>query len=133
MHDLTSVYVDGSAVVPPDSNGGYDRPFNNRNMQALNVTLRRGEHSSATPLSPTNKSDYSKVGFSKEALLLRSGVTLRRNQRESLSSMTSFSKFGPEGEEVGPAGGCDSQAHGKGGDSSGEEPEKGLEVVETDK
>ena len=120
----------------------YDVPLNSRKLQALNVTLRRGEHpSSVSPLSPTEQSgEYSKVGFSKEALLLRSGVTLRRNQRESLSSMASFSRLDMEtGEEEGEGGrgqeegegGRGQRPDGKGSDSSGEEEGKAAESRET--
>ncbi len=58
----------------------YDLPANSRKLAALNVTLRR---------SHTPQSEYAKLSLSKEALLLRSGVTLRRG-RESLSSLSSY-------------------------------------------
>ncbi len=83
---------------PPDdsaffSESAYDLPSNSRMLQALNVTLRR---------TTTPQSEYAKLSRSREALLLRSGVTLRRHTRESLSSMSSFASR-LEGEE--PAAG----------------------------
>lgn len=67
---------EGESKIPT-----YDLPLNSRKLAALNVTLRR---------STTPQSDYAKLSLSKEALLLRSGVTLRRG-RESLSSLSSYS------------------------------------------
>lgn len=68
----------------------YDLPSNSRKLMALNVTLRRTTTPSLT--------DYAKLSLSREALLLRSGVTLRRG-RESLSSLSSFaSRMEGEGE-----------------------------------
>ena len=70
----------------------YDLPSNSRKLAALNVTLRR---------SQTPQSEYAKLSLSKEALLLRSGVTLRRG-RESVSSFSSFaSRTDTEGEGQG--------------------------------
>lgn len=77
-----------------DSIPSYDLPMNSRKLQALNVTLRR----STTPQS----SEYAKLSLSKEAILLRSGVTLRRHVRESLSSLSSYaSQMEGEGGEEG--------------------------------
>ena len=76
--------------IPPT----YDLPSNSRKLQALNVTLRR----SATP-----QTDYAKLSLSKEAILLRSGVTLRRHVRESLSSLSSYASQ-MDGEEGGEEG-----------------------------
>lgn len=123
----------GSSGVEKD----YDVPFNSRKMQALNVTLRRGERSSSTSSLPHShqSAEYSKVGFSKEALLLRSGVTLRRNQRESLTSMASFSRLDMEtGEEEGVGSHTQEKEgqkdDGKGSDSSCEEEGKVAEAGE---
>lgn len=108
----------------------YDLPSNSRRLQALNVTLRRSGNStpsSSPSLSPCSQSDYAKLGFTKEALLLRSGVTLRRHQRESLCSISSFVKL--EGEEEEEEGGKGRK--GRGGGSSGEEEkeETSLEPI----
>lgn len=120
---------------------GYDLPANSRKLQALNVTLRRSGHnsssSSSPSLSPSSQSDYAKLDFTKEALLLRSGVTLRRHQRESISSMSSFSRLeGDEEDEEGRRGTGRGQRRGGGGSgSSGEEEKKegeeneGLEPI----
>lgn len=59
----------------------YDLPSNSRRLQAMNVTLRR-------PPQSDDSSGYAKLKLSKEALLLRSGVTLRR-YRSSVSSLLS--------------------------------------------
>ena len=66
-----------------DSDQRYDLPSNSARLQRLNVTLTRG----STP----NLSGYSRLGdYSKEAILLRSGVTLRRyGQLDSVSSLKS--------------------------------------------
>ena len=85
---------DSSALLTPDPS--YDRPSNSRKRQALNVTLRR---------STTPQTDYAKLSLSKEAILLRSGVTLRRHMRESVSSMSSYaSQMDGEEEERGRKG-----------------------------
>lgn len=87
----------------------YDLPANSRKLAALNVTLRR---------SHTPQSEYAKLSLSKEALLLRSGVTLRRG-RESLSSLSSYaSRTDTEGEGQG------------GGASAGNSDEEDDEVME---
>ncbi len=121
--DVPFAGLSSAGTWTADLEKNYDVPFNSRNMKALNVTLRRGEHSSSSLLSPTEQGDYSKVGFSKEALLLRSGVTLRRNQRESLSSMVSFSKLDMEASEDGLAG-KSPLTERKESDSSGEDQDK---------
>ena len=72
-----------------DAVATYDLPLNSRKLMALNVTLRRTTTPSLT--------EYAKLSLSREALLLRSGVTLRRG-RESLSSLSSFASR-MEGEE----------------------------------
>lgn len=60
----------------------YDLPMNSRRLKKLNVTLPRN--------APSNMSGYSRLDLSREAILLRSGVTLRRyNQGESVSSILS--------------------------------------------
>lgn len=65
-----------------DSSMRYDLPSNSRRLTAMNVTLRRNDDSAAK--------GYAKLDHSKEALLLRSGVTLRRLNYRSLSSVSSF-------------------------------------------
>lgn len=89
----------------PGETGGdstYALPSNSRKLQALNVTLRRGEQQ--TP------QDYAKLPLSKEAILLRSGVTLRRNYRESLSSVSSiFSQPDREEDEASDRGTSDEE------------------------
>lgn len=61
----------------------YDVPANSKRLQKLNVTLPRGTSS--------NVSGYSRLDLSREAILLRSGVTLRRyGQGESVSSLLSY-------------------------------------------
>lgn len=76
-----------------DGTPAYDLPSNSRKLQALNITLRR---------STTPQTEYAKLTLSKEALLLRSGVTLRRHGRDSLSSLSSYaSRTEREGEEGG--------------------------------
>lgn len=79
-----------------DSGLRYDLPTNSRKLAAMNVTLRRSEDPSAVQ-------GYSKLDMSKEALLLRSGVTLRRLNHYSLSSVSSFirDEGSPEGSEAG--------------------------------
>ena len=79
-----------------DSNVQYDLPSNSRKLTAMNITLRRNE-------DPTAKQGYAKLDLSKEALLLRSGVTLRRLNHYSLSSVSSFvrDEGSPEGSDVG--------------------------------
>lgn len=88
--DLFSPFVD-----PLEEVAKYDVPLNSRKLQALNVTLRRTD----------NHGGYSKLGasegLSKDAILLRSGVTLRRFQRASLSSMSSFVSKSEAEEESG--------------------------------
>ena len=79
-----------------DSTSGYDLPSNSRKLQEMNVTLRRSAHQQQPLL--IDSGNYSRLSTSKEALLLRSGVTLRRNYRESLSSMSSYTSRA-EGEE----------------------------------
>lgn len=74
---------------PDDAVSAYDLPSNSRRLMALNVTLRRATTPALT--------EYAKLSVSREALLLRSGVTLRRG-RESLSSLSSFASR-VEGEE----------------------------------
>lgn len=80
-----------------DSIQRYDLPSNSRKLNAMNVTLRRNDESAAP--------GYSKLDLSKEALLLRSGVTLRRLNHYSLSSVSSFMRDEgspeDEGSEVG--------------------------------
>ena len=76
--------------TPSDTVPTYDLPSNSRKLAALNVTLRR---------STTPQTDYAKLSMSKEALLLRSGVTLRRHARESFTSLSSYmSQVEGEGE-----------------------------------
>lgn len=79
-----------------DSNLRYDLPSNSRKLTAMNVTLRRNE-------DPAAMQGYAKLDLSKEALLLRSGVTLRRLNHYSLSSVSSFIRDdgSPEGSDVG--------------------------------
>ena len=81
-----------------DSSMRYDLPSNSRRLNAMNVTLRRNDADAAVP-------GYSKLDLSKEALLLRSGVTLRRLNHYSLSSVSSFMREDgtpeEEGSEVG--------------------------------
>ena len=61
----------------------YDVPANSKRLQRLNVTLPRGTNS--------NASGYARLDLSREAILLRSGVTLRRyGQGESVSSLLSY-------------------------------------------
>lgn len=78
----------------------YDLPSHNRRLTAMNVTLRRNQDADAAAAA-----GYSKLDLSKEALLLRSGVTLRRLNHYSLSSVSSFMKEDgtpeEEGSEVG--------------------------------
>ena len=82
-----------------DSGLRYDLPSNSRRLNAMNVTLRRNPDTDAAAPG------YSKLDLSKEALLLRSGVTLRRLNHYSLSSVSSFFKEDgtpeEEGSEVG--------------------------------
>lgn len=103
----------------PSSEGGresfsesakYDIPLNSRRLQALNVTIRRG--SDAQDESP----GYSRLGLSKEAILLRSGVTLRRSSRSSLSPH--FAKRSSTSTEESGSGSND-----------GEEEDSGLDAI----
>ncbi len=92
----------------------YDLPMNSRKLAALNVTLRRNH----TPLS-----EYAKLSLSKEALLLRSGVTLRRG-RESLSSLSSYaSRTDTEAEGEGQGGGASA------GSDEGDEDDDAMEPI----
>ena len=74
------------AVISQDSifnsNFDYDLPSNSRRLQSINVTLPRVAEPHA---------GYAKLDLSREAILLRSGVTLRRFDRPSLSSFSDFS------------------------------------------
>ena len=74
-------------LVPPprpgkkEANGDppYDIPGNSRRLNAINVTIRRPSESEPS---------YSALRMSKEALLLRSGVTLRQGMNLSMSSFS---------------------------------------------
>lgn len=92
---------DSSLSSTPFKLPTYDLPSNSRKLQALNVTLRR---------SSTPQTEYAKLCLSKEAILLRSGVTLRRHVRESLSSLSSYASHmdGEQGGEEGRRGRKDS-------------------------
>ena len=74
----------------------YDLPSHSRRLTAMNVTLRRNQDADAAAAA-----GYSKLDLSKEALLLRSGVTLRRLNHYSLSSVSSFMKEDGTPEEEG--------------------------------
>ena len=76
----------------------YDLPSNSRRLNAMNVTLRRSE-------DPAGADGYAKLDLSKEALLLRSGVTLRRLNHYSLSSVSSFMREDASPENEGSEGG----------------------------
>ena len=78
-----------------DSISRYDLPSHSRKLNAMNVTLRRSEDPAAAAQG------YAKLDLTKEALLLRSGVTLRRLNHYSFSSVSSFAKEDgtPEPEE----------------------------------
>ena len=77
-----------------DSSLRYDLPSHNRRLTAMNVTLRRNQDADVA-------AGYSKLDLSKEALLLRSGVTLRRLNHYSFSSVSSFMKEDGTPEEEG--------------------------------
>ena len=77
-----------------DSSMRYDLPSHNRRLTAMNVTLRRNQDADVA-------AGYSKLDLSKEALLLRSGVTLRRLNHYSLSSVSSFMREDGTPEEEG--------------------------------
>ena len=77
-----------------DSSMRYDIPSHNRRLTAMNVTLRRNQDADVA-------TGYSKLDLSKEALLLRSGVTLRRLNHYSLSSVSSFMREDGTPEEEG--------------------------------
>lgn len=61
--------------------GEYYSPANSRRLKSLNITLRRPSHGE-------DSQGHSKLNLSREALLLRSGVTLRR-VRSSTSPLVS--------------------------------------------
>lgn len=103
-----------SSLSPAFNPPTYDLPSNSRKLQALNVTLRR---------STTPQTDYAKLSLSKEAILLRSGVTLRRHVRESVSSLSSYASQ-MDGEE----GGEESKRKESEGGSS-EEDDDALEPI----
>ena len=77
-----------------ESSTKYDLTSHNRRLTAMNVTLRRNQDADVA-------AGYSKLDLSKEALLLRSGVTLRRLNHYSLSSVSSFMREDGTPEEEG--------------------------------
>lgn len=87
----------------------YNFPANNRRLQSLNITLRR-------PSQGEDPQGCSKLDLSKQALLLRSGVTLRR-VRSSTSPLVS------------PRGPLEDEEESTEEDGSTEEEENGLEPV----
>ena len=87
----------------------YNFPANNRRLQSLNITLRR-------PSQGEDPQGCSKLDLSKQALLLRSGVTLRR-VRSSTSPLVS------------PRGPLEEEESSTEEDGSTEEEENGLEPV----
>ena len=87
----------------------YNFPANNRRLQSLNITLRR-------PSQGEDPQGCSKLDLSKQALLLRSGVTLRR-VRSSTSPLVS------------PRGPLEEEEESTEEDGSTEEEENGLEPV----
>lgn len=97
---------------------GYDLPSNSRKLQGMNITLPRGVGAS---YGEGGAGYYSKLSLtSREALLLRSGVTLRRNLRpESVSSFTSFTS--QQGEE-GQGGRASGEGSSSDGNGDSEEP-----------
>ena len=68
-----------------EESGGYALPSNSRRLKELNVTLRREQQPSYD-----SSGMYSKLDLTREALLLRSGVTLSRTQGSKLASMKSL-------------------------------------------
>lgn len=92
----------------------YDVPANSKRLQKLNATLPRGP--------APDVSGYARLDLSREAILLRSGVTLRRYSRgESVSSILSI--MSKRGESI------DDGSDGSSGEGGTEEHDDGLEPV----
>ena len=97
--------------IPRVDSVKYDLPLNSRKIQAMNLTLPRTLEADSPP-----PPGYSKLGLSREAVLLRSGVTLRRNSRSS------FSPFQVPKRKGGAGGGAKDE-------SSESEDDDGLDAV----
>lgn len=95
----------------------YALPSNSHKLQSLNLTPGGSGNSSSSSSLASPNLDYAKLGFTKEGCMLRSGVSLRRNQRESLCSIA-------RQEEEGEGQGGRSNGGGGRGGSSGEEEKK---------
>ena len=96
----------------------YDLPLNSRKLAEMNVTIRR-----STEGPGGSDSSYSKLGLSRQMLLLRSGVTLQRMSRASLSSLKPLMPEEGEGEE-------EEEDEEEEGGSSEEEKQEGGKVVD---
>ena len=106
----------GDAIPRADS-VKYDLPLNSRKIKAMNLTLPRTLEAEDSPPPP----GYSKLGLSREAILFRSGVTLRR------SSQPSPAPFKGKG---GARGGANVQDDGRlSGASTESDEDDGLDAV----
>ena len=107
-------------AIPRVESVKYDLPLNSRRIKAMNLTLPRTLEAEDSPPPP----GYSKLGLSREAILLRSGVTLRRNNQSS------FAPFKVGEGKGGARGGANVKDEGRSSGTSTESDEDdGLDAV----